>query len=113
MFFVKIWIYGDSCKSMLVAVVVLHEENTKSWAYLNGHMGSFTELCSLHQLQKLVLSELKTTAERNKVVSAQPEFQTNATCHYLPFRLSAVCYICSTRASENRFTHSIVFKEDI
>ncbi|KAJ7008132.1 hypothetical protein NC653_006983 [Populus alba x Populus x berolinensis] len=62
-----IWIYGDSCKSMLVAVVVLHEENTKSWAYLNGHMGSFTELCSLHQLQKLVLSELKTTAERNKL----------------------------------------------
>lgn len=62
-----IWIYGDSCKSMLVAVVVLHEENTKSWAYLNGHMGSFTEFCSLHQLQKLVLSELKTTAERNKL----------------------------------------------
>lgn len=81
MFFVKIWIYGDSFKSMLVAVVVLHEENTKSWAYLNGHMGSFTELCSLHQLQKLVLSELKTTAERNKVVSAEPEFQTNANCH--------------------------------
>lgn len=62
-----IWIYGDSCKSMLVAVVVLHEENTKNWAYLNGHMGSFTELYSLHQLQKLVLSELKTTAERNKL----------------------------------------------
>ncbi|KAJ6729341.1 LONG-CHAIN-FATTY-ACID--COA LIGASE [Salix viminalis] len=62
-----IWIYGDSCKSTLVAVVVLHEENTKSWAYLNGHMGSFTELCSLHQLQKFVLSELKITAERNKL----------------------------------------------
>ncbi|KAF9688185.1 hypothetical protein SADUNF_Sadunf02G0170800 [Salix dunnii] len=62
-----IWIYGDSCKSTLVAVVVLHEVNTKSWAYLNGHMGSFTELCSLHQLQKFVLSELKITAERNKL----------------------------------------------
>lgn len=34
---------------------------------MNGHMGSFTELYSLHQLQKLVLSELKTTAERNKL----------------------------------------------
>ncbi|KAG5251937.1 hypothetical protein OIU77_024546 [Salix suchowensis] len=62
-----IWIYGDTGKSTLVAVVVLHEENTKSWAYLNGHMGSFTELCSLHQLQKFVLSELKITAERNKL----------------------------------------------
>ncbi|KAB5569541.1 hypothetical protein DKX38_003334 [Salix brachista] len=62
-----IWIYGDSCKSTLVAVVVLHEENTKSWAYLNGHMGSFTELCSLHQLQKFVLSELKIRTERNKL----------------------------------------------
>ncbi|CAK7348469.1 unnamed protein product [Dovyalis caffra] len=62
-----IWVYGDSFKSMLVAVVVLHEVNTKNWAFLHGHMGSFTELCSLHQLQKFVLSELKTTAERNKL----------------------------------------------
>lgn len=64
----KIWVYGDSFKSMLVAVVVPHEENTKKWAYSHGHMGSFSELCSLEQLQKHVLSELKSTAENKKVV---------------------------------------------
>lgn len=66
-FFIKIWVYGDSFKSMLVAVVVPHVENTKQWAYVNGHMGSFSDLCSLDQLQDYVLKELKSTAERNKV----------------------------------------------
>lgn len=67
--FFKIWVYGDSFKSMLVAVVVLHEENTKQWAAFNGHTGSFHELCSLDQLQQHVLAELKSTAQKNKVVS--------------------------------------------
>uniref|UniRef100_A0A2N9IMV1 Uncharacterized protein n=1 Tax=Fagus sylvatica TaxID=28930 RepID=A0A2N9IMV1_FAGSY len=62
-----IWVYGNSFKSKLVAVVVPHEENTKKWAYSNGHMGSFSELCSLDQLKNYVLSELKSTAERNKL----------------------------------------------
>ncbi|XP_057460540.1 long chain acyl-CoA synthetase 1-like [Actinidia eriantha] len=62
-----IWVYGDSFKSMLVAVVVLHEDNTRSWANQNGHKGSLSELCSLNQLQDYVLLELKSTAERNKV----------------------------------------------
>lgn len=63
----KIWVYGNSFKSLLVAVVVLHEVNTKKWANSNGHTCSFTELCSLDQLKNYVLAELKLTAERNKV----------------------------------------------
>ncbi|KAG5514111.1 hypothetical protein RHGRI_035494 [Rhododendron griersonianum] len=62
-----IWVYGDSFKSMLVAVVVPHEENTLRWAHQNGHRGSFSELCSLNQLQDYVRLELKSTAERNKL----------------------------------------------
>lgn len=62
-----IWVYGNSFKPILVAVVVPHEENTKRWAYLNGHKSSFSELCSLNQLQNHVLSELKCTAERNNL----------------------------------------------
>ncbi|KAH9786876.1 Long chain acyl-CoA synthetase 1 [Citrus sinensis] len=64
---VCIWVYGDSLKSMLVAVVVPCEEDTKKWAYSNGHAGSFLELCSLVQLQNYILSELKNAAERNKL----------------------------------------------
>ncbi|XVF22048.1 hypothetical protein REPUB_Repub12eG0140500 [Reevesia pubescens] len=62
-----VWVYGNSFKSMLVAVVVLHEENAKKWAYLNGFTGSLSELCSLSNLQNYVLSELKSTAEKNKM----------------------------------------------
>ncbi|KAK7344362.1 hypothetical protein VNO77_13882 [Canavalia gladiata] len=62
-----IWVYGNSYKSMLVAVVVPNEEITNKWAYSNGHIASFSKLCSLDQLNKYVLSELKSTAERNKL----------------------------------------------
>lgn len=62
-----IWVYGDSFRSVLVAVVVPHEDNTKRWAKLNGHGGSFTELCSLEELKTYILSEMKTVAEKNKL----------------------------------------------
>ncbi|XP_004495889.1 long chain acyl-CoA synthetase 1-like [Cicer arietinum] len=62
-----IWVYGNSFKSLLVAVVVPNEEVTNKWAYANGHIDSFSKLCTLDQLKKFVLSELKATAERNKL----------------------------------------------
>ncbi|XP_031274144.1 long chain acyl-CoA synthetase 1 isoform X1 [Pistacia vera] len=62
-----IWVYGDSFKSMLVAVVVPHEESTEKWAYSKGHMVSFSELCSLDQLKDYVLSELNCAAEKKKL----------------------------------------------
>nr|KJB09487.1 hypothetical protein B456_001G145200 [Gossypium raimondii] len=62
-----VWVYGNSFKSMLVAVVVLHEENAKKWAELNGYTVSLSELCSLSKLQNYVLSELKSTADKNKM----------------------------------------------
>ncbi|KAL1339493.1 hypothetical protein AAHE18_U041300 [Arachis hypogaea] len=62
-----IWVYGNSFKSMLIAVVVPNEEITNKWAHSNGHTASFPKLCSLDQLKKHVLSELKSTADRNKL----------------------------------------------
>lgn len=69
--YLQIWVYGDSFKSMLVAVVVPHEGNTKKWADQNGHKGSIPELCSLQELNQYILLELKTAAERNKVRNIQ------------------------------------------
>ena len=63
----QIWVFGDSFKSMLVAVVVPNEENTTKWAQKNGYKGSFLDLCILDQLNEYILLELKATAERNKV----------------------------------------------
>uniref|UniRef100_A0A7N0ZX83 Long-chain-fatty-acid--CoA ligase n=1 Tax=Kalanchoe fedtschenkoi TaxID=63787 RepID=A0A7N0ZX83_KALFE len=62
-----IWVYADSFKSMLVAVVVPHEENAKIWARDNGHDGTFTELCALDPFKSYILSELKLTAVRYKL----------------------------------------------
>ncbi|XP_020234829.1 long chain acyl-CoA synthetase 1 [Cajanus cajan] len=62
-----VWVYGNSFRSALVAVVVPNEEITKKWAFSNGYMAPFLELCSLDQFKKHVLSELKMTADRNKL----------------------------------------------
>lgn len=64
----QIWVYGDSFKSSLVAVVVPNKEHAEKWAHQNGHKVSFSELCNLPQLKDYILSELKSTAERNKVL---------------------------------------------
>ncbi|KAK9161773.1 hypothetical protein Syun_008114 [Stephania yunnanensis] len=61
-----IWVYGDSFKSKLVAVVVPNERNTKKWAESNGYSGSFAELSKLPYLEDYILLELKSTAEKHK-----------------------------------------------
>nr|GEV35037.1 long chain acyl-CoA synthetase 1-like [Tanacetum cinerariifolium] len=62
-----IWVYGDSFKSSLVAVVVPNHEQVEKWADQNGHKSSFSDLCMLTQLRDYILRELKSTAERNKL----------------------------------------------
>ncbi|KAL5655568.1 hypothetical protein ACJX0J_034887, partial [Zea mays] len=53
-----IWVYGDSFKSSLVAVVNPHEENTMKWAESNGYKGG---------LKEYIPKELTTIAHKNKV----------------------------------------------
>lgn len=62
-----IWVYGDGLKSMLVAVVVPNEDNTRKWADQNGCKGTFQDLCSLSELRTYILSELAAAGERNKL----------------------------------------------
>ncbi|XP_042398611.1 long chain acyl-CoA synthetase 1-like [Zingiber officinale] len=62
-----IWVYGDSLKSVLVAVTTPHEDSTQRWAQANGHQGSFYDLCKLEDLKKYILQELKKVAETNKL----------------------------------------------
>lgn len=58
--------------------MVPNEEISMKWAYSNGHMGCFSELCSLDHLKEYVLSELKSTAERNKVTSSNIDYSIPA-----------------------------------
>ncbi|CAI9104872.1 OLC1v1003657C2 [Oldenlandia corymbosa var. corymbosa] len=63
-----IWVYGDSFKSKLVAVVVPNVENTVKWGEKSGYgEEGYPKLCALKQLQEYVLQELRTTADRNKL----------------------------------------------
>ncbi|GJM94499.1 hypothetical protein PR202_ga11146 [Eleusine coracana subsp. coracana] len=62
-----IWVYGDSFRSNLVAVVNPHEENTMKWAESNGYKGSFDEICKLEGLKEYILKELTAVAQKNKL----------------------------------------------
>ncbi|KAM0896317.1 hypothetical protein ACQ4PT_023277 [Festuca glaucescens] len=61
-----IWVFGDSYRSNLVAVVNPHEENTMKWAASNRYKGSFDEICKLGSLKEYILTELATAAQKNK-----------------------------------------------
>ncbi|XP_074578147.1 long chain acyl-CoA synthetase 1-like [Curcuma longa] len=62
-----IWVYGNSFKSVLVAVVTPYEDSVKRWARANGLEGSLYDLCQLEDLKKYILEELKKVAETNKL----------------------------------------------
>ncbi|KAF2604548.1 hypothetical protein F2Q70_00024250 [Brassica cretica] len=62
-----IWVYGDSFKSMLVAVIVPNPETVNRWANDFGFTKPFEELCSISELQEHILLELKSTAEKHKL----------------------------------------------
>ncbi|PWA75162.1 long chain acyl-CoA synthetase 1 [Artemisia annua] len=59
----EIWVYGNSFKSSLVAVVVPNQEQADQ----NGHKSSFSDLFIVTQLRDYILCELKSTTERNKI----------------------------------------------
>ncbi|KAJ4904254.1 Long chain acyl-CoA synthetase 1 [Raphanus sativus] len=52
---------------MLVAVIVPSQETVKRWAKELGFTKPFEELCFLSELQEHIISELKFTAEKNKL----------------------------------------------
>ncbi|XP_011042735.1 PREDICTED: long chain acyl-CoA synthetase 1-like [Populus euphratica] len=80
-----IWVYGDSFKSMLVAVVVLHEENTKGWAILNGFPLSAllfaTENCIEH-IKGVILESCPFDMERDLVTATLKKKRNKLVSHY-------------------------------
>jgi hypothetical protein len=64
----QIWVYGNSYRSMLIAVVAPHEGNAMIWAEKNGYDGSFAQICALDDFRNYILQELRAIAEKNKVL---------------------------------------------
>ncbi|PWA45443.1 Carbohydrate-binding-like fold [Artemisia annua] len=62
----RLWVYGDSFKLSLVAVVVPNKEHTEKWRIKKG-IKYLTPSCVILHSSMNILSEFKSTAERNKL----------------------------------------------
>ncbi|KAJ3694615.1 hypothetical protein LUZ60_010095 [Juncus effusus] len=62
-----IWIYGNSFKSYLVAVVNPNQQAIENWAEQNGVTGDFSAICSNSRAKEFILSELAKVAKTNKL----------------------------------------------
>ncbi|XP_047335425.1 long chain acyl-CoA synthetase 4-like [Impatiens glandulifera] len=61
------WVYGNSFKSFLVAVVNPNKELLERWAEVNGVKGDFSSICEKPEARAYVLEELNKMAKENKV----------------------------------------------
>lgn len=95
-----VWVYADSFKSTLVAVIVPHEENTRKWAVKNSYTGSFTELCSLNQLKEHALVEFQDIAQRNKLRSF--EYIKGVILEPLPFDMERDLVTATLKKKRNK-----------
>ena len=62
----QVWVYGNSFKSTLIAVVVPSAE-LKKWAAANGIEGDMAAICKNGKAKEYVLSELTSTGKAEKL----------------------------------------------
>ncbi|KAL0422698.1 UNVERIFIED_CONTAM: Long chain acyl-CoA synthetase 2 [Sesamum latifolium] len=63
----RIWVYGNSFESFLVAVVVPEKKALEEWAANNQEKGDFQSLCSNTKARKYILDELNSTAKTHNL----------------------------------------------
>jgi len=63
----QVWVYGNSFKSTLVAIVVPKVDAIKEWGKSKGKTGDVAELCKDPEAQAWMLAELNTVGKENKV----------------------------------------------
>lgn len=68
--FFQIWVYGNSLKSFLVAVVVPERKALEDWAAHNQETGDFNTLCKSAKARKYFLEELNSTGQKHKVCNS-------------------------------------------
>ena len=66
-FVAQVFVYGDSLKPSVVAVVVPDEEVLKKWAKSEGIEGDFATLCSKSQVKKKILDDMVSTGKAGKL----------------------------------------------
>jgi long-chain acyl-CoA synthetase len=63
----QVWVYGNSFKNSLVAVVVPKEKELLAWAKGNNVGGGFTEVAASEAAQAYVVEKLKETGKTDKL----------------------------------------------
>jgi long-chain acyl-CoA synthetase len=66
--FSKIWVYGNSFESFLVAVVNPNRKAVENWASSNGLSSNFEALCEDQKIKEHMLGELSRFAREKKVL---------------------------------------------
>ena len=66
-FFLKIWVYGNSFESFLVAVINPNRKVIENWASSNGISGDFEALCEDQKVKEYMLGEISRFAKEKKV----------------------------------------------
>lgn len=54
----QIYVYGESLKSCVIAIVVPDVEAVKAWAAQNGIGGTLSVLCNDERVKKIIFEEL-------------------------------------------------------
>ncbi|GBG00518.1 hypothetical protein Rsub_13195, partial [Raphidocelis subcapitata] len=80
----QIWVYGDSFKAKLVAVVVPKKRALEGWAAGAGKSGSFEELCADPAAAAWVVEALGATAKEDRLKG----FERVAAVHLEPHAFS-------------------------
>ncbi|XP_042504095.1 long chain acyl-CoA synthetase 4 [Macadamia integrifolia] len=63
----SIWVYGNSFKSFLVAVVNPNQQSLECWAEENGITGDFNSLCENPKAKEFILGELTKIGKEKKL----------------------------------------------
>lgn len=74
------FIYGDSLKPNLVAIIVPDEEVMTSWAASNGLKGTLKDWCEHKKVHKLIRDSMKSMEKRAKLAG----FECAAAIHIHP-----------------------------
>lgn len=63
----RLWIYGDSFKDALVAVVVVNPESVTTWARENGIPGDIKTLVKDKRVNEMILKDLEKVAKEEQL----------------------------------------------
>lgn len=67
----QLWVYGDSMKNCIIAVIVVDEPEAMKWAAANKKEGDLATLCKDTDLNKAILDSMHECAKANKFSSLE------------------------------------------